>query len=140
MVDYSDRHGSLITLYEYRNVTPADIVEVRDVIPDQMDQVEEGDALVVSIIDNRIEGVKGLLTVWPGKEMACIDTGNGPIRGVWEEDHNLVVTEEFEEEKDDDGLAVMGRIAYNIHGMRGIFSRERFFTLYDTDTAAPKCA
>jgi len=140
MVDYTDRPASLITLYEYRHVTTADFAEVRDVIPDLMDQVEEGDALLVSIIDNRVEGIKGLLTVWPGKGMACIDMGNGTIRGEWEEDHHLVVTEEFEEEKDDDGLAVMGRIAYNTHGMRGIFSRGCFYTLHDADAAASKYA
>jgi hypothetical protein len=137
-VDYSDRPESLITLYEYREVTPVDIAEVRDVIPDQMDQVEGGDALAIYIIDNRIEGVKGLLTVWPDKEIACIDMGNGAICGEWEEAHNLVVTEEFEEEKDDEGLAVMGRIAYNTHGVRGIFSRGSFYTLHDTDAGTPE--
>jgi hypothetical protein len=139
-VDYSERPESLITLYEFRHITPADIPEVRDIIPGQMDQVDEGDALIVSIIDNRIEGVKGLLTVWPGKRIACIDAGNGIIWGEWEEDHNLVMTEEFEEEKDDDGQPVMGRIAYNTHGMRGIFSRGSFYTLHDTDTGVLESA
>ena len=131
LVDYSHRTESLITLYEYLHVTPADIAEVRDIIPDQMDQVEGGDALAIYIIDNRIEGVRGLLTVWPGKGMASIDMGNGTIWGEWEEGHNLVVTEEFDEEKDEEGVAVMGRIAYNTHGMRGIFSRGDFYTLLD---------
>lgn len=139
-VDYSARPESLITLYEYREVTPSDIAEMKDVIPDQMDQVEEGDAVAVYIVDNRIEKVKGLLTVWPSKNMASIDMGDGIVWGEWEEKRGLVVTEEFGEEQDEDGQAVMGRMAYNTHGMLGIFSHGEFYTLHDMDKMVPECA
>ena len=110
------------------------MVEVRDIIPDQMDQVEEGDELVLSIVDNRVEGGKGLLTVWPGKGMACIDMGDGATWGEWNAEHGLILTEEFGEESDHDGETVMGRIAWNTHGIRGILSGGRFYTLYETDS------
>jgi hypothetical protein len=133
LVDYSDRTGSLITLYEYPAITLADIAELKDVIPDQMDQVEEGDELAVYIVDNRTDGVKGLLTVWKGKGMACIEMGDGSAWGDWSEEHALVMTEEFEEAEDDKGVTVMGRIAYNTHGIRGVYAQEKFFTLFETD-------
>lgn len=133
LVDYSDRTGSLIKLYEYPAVTLADIAEVRDVIPDLMDQVDEGDELVVYIVDNRTEGFKGLLTIWNRKGMACIDLGEGAVWGDWEMEPSLVVTEEFEEAEDDRGMAVAGRIAFNTHGVRGIYSHGEFFTLFDAD-------
>ena len=140
LIDYSERPESLIMLFKYPAVTVNDIAAIKDILPDQWAQVRAGDDLSIYVVDNRTEGVKGLLTVWHGKEKACIDMGDGNVWGDWQEDAKLIVTEEYEEAKDDDGMDIMGRIAYNSHGMRGIYSRRRFFTLYDhgMDAAAVK--
>lgn len=133
MIDYSGRPSSLIELYRFPAVTLEEICEIRDVIPDQMTEVEEGDDLILYIVDNRVEGVKGLITIWPGKEMACIDMGAGPLWGDWRSDEQLVLTEEFDEVKDADGMPVMGRVAYNTHGLRGIYSQGIFYTLFSEE-------
>jgi hypothetical protein len=131
LVDYSERPESLIMLYECPAVTVGDIAAINDFLPDQSAQIREGDDLTIYIVDNRTEGVKWLLTIWHNKGKACIDTGDGNVWGDWEEAAKLIVTEEYEEAEDDDGMEVMGRIAYNSHGMRGIYSQRRFFTLRD---------
>jgi hypothetical protein len=131
LVDYSARPESLIMLFEKPAVTVDDLAAIKDILPCQWAQVRAGDDLSIYIVDNRTEGVKGLLTVWHGKEKACIDTGDGNVWGDWKEDAKLIVTEEYEEAKDVAGMEVMGRIAYNAHGVRGIYSQRRFFTLFD---------
>lgn len=134
LVDYSGRPGSLIELYEYPVITRKDIAEVRGVISsDQMERVEEGDFLGVYIVDNRIEGIRGLLTIWHNKGMACFDRGSSAAWGVWEQDKGLVLTAKMEEAKDEEGAAVTGRVAYNTHGVRGIYAREKFYTLPDKE-------
>jgi hypothetical protein len=130
MIDHSDRAASLIELYRFQAVTLEEMGEIRDVIPDQMSEVEEGDDLIIYIVDNRVEGVRGLLTIWPGKEMACIDMGTGTLWGDWREDEQLVLTEEFDEVKDEEGMPVMGRVAYNTHGLPGIYCQGVFYTLH----------
>ena len=130
LIDYSERPASTIELYEYLAVTQDDIAEIRDSIPPaHMEKVEEGDFLVVYIVDNRIEGIIGILTVWYNKTIACIDTGNGAVWGDWELDKELVVTGTPEEAQDNHGMIVKGRVAYNNHGIRGIYSGGRFYTM-----------
>ena len=132
-VAYSGRPESLITLYECPSVSTDDIASMKHVIPDQVAHVENGDKLTIYIVDNRIEEIKGVLTVWHVKGRARMNTGHGNIWGDWEEDAKLLVTEEFVEDAEDgNGREVMGRIAYNTHGMRGIYSRGKFFTLLDS--------
>lgn len=132
LVDYSERSGSMIELYVFPAVTRKDIVEVNGVIsPDQFERVEEGDSLGVYIVDNRVEGIRGLLTIWHNKGVACFNRGDNAAWGEWEPEAGLVLTADLEEAKDEDGAAVMGRIAYNTHGIRGVYSRERFYTLQE---------
>ena len=131
LVDYSERPESLIKLCEYPSVTAEDLAAIKDILPDQLAKVCKEDYLTIYIVDNRTDGIKGLLMIWHRKGKACFDTGDGNVWGDWEEGAKLVVTEEFEGAKDHDGMEVMGRIAYNTHGMRGIYSQRRFFTLFD---------
>ncbi len=131
-IDYSDRKGSLATVLTRRSVSLDDLAMVRESIPpEQRDQVEEGDAVTVYLLDNPVEDIKGTLTVWHDKGMAAIDTGSGTSWGDWDEEHMLLLTEEFEEERDPDGEMIMGRVAYNTHGIRGILFRGTFYTLLD---------
>ena len=130
LIDYSVRPASTIELYEYLAVTRDDIAEVADVLPpDQVEQVTEGDFLVVYIVDNRVEKVRGLLSVWFNTTTAGIDTGSGTVWGEWDLDRELVVTAEAVEGRDADGGSLQGWIAYNSHGMRGIYTGEHFYTV-----------
>lgn len=136
LIDYADRNESLAPLVEYHRVTPRNMETLRAwLLPDQMAQVEDGDEIAVYRIDNTVEGITGTLIVWYNKEMACIDTGSGSDWGDWDESAELVVTEEFGEAEDPDGVSVAGRIAFNIHGIRGILTGDDFHTL-DKETYA----
>jgi len=136
LLDFSDRTLRPIELFKYDSVIPHDIAELNMVLPpEQVGKVEAGDSLGVYIIDNPVESFKALLTVWYNKCMACIDTGTGGVWGEWKQDVELLITFEFEEGKDDNGQPVMGRIGYNIHGIKGIYSQEKaaFYTLFDEE-------
>jgi hypothetical protein len=130
-VDYSGREQCLVELYDYRCVTREDIDVIKHLIPsDRYRQVEVGDSIAVYIIDNRIESVQGLLTIWHNKEIACLDKGEGKIWGDWAEEVRLVITDDFEEVEDEDGMTSISRIAYNTHGLRGKYAGGRFYTLF----------
>jgi len=134
LLDYSDRNLRPIELFRYDSVIPPDLAELKAVLsPEQLEKVEEGDSLGVYIIDNPVESFKALLTIWYNKCMACIDTGTGNVWGEWKQDVELLLTFEFEEGKDNNGQPVIGRIGYNIHGIKGIYSQDKtaFYTLFD---------
>lgn len=134
LVDYSERALRPIELFKYDSVIRDNIAELKEVLPaDQLEKMEEGDSLSIYIIDNHIESFKALLTIWHNKGVACIDTGIGSIWGEWKQEAELLLTFEFEEGKDDKGVAVMGRIAYNIHGIKGIYSQGKFYTVLDEE-------
>ena len=136
LLDYSDRTLRPIELFRYESVMPHDIAELNAVLPpDQLEKVEEGDSLGVYIIDNPVESFKALLTIWHNKCMGCIDTGTGSVWGEWKQDIELLLTFEFEEGKDNHGQPVKGRIGYNTHGIKGIYSQEKtaLYTLVDEE-------
>jgi len=82
-------------LLDFQSVTLSNIESVKKTFPvDQKDQVEEENDIAVYEINNTIEGIKGKLTVWYNKEMACLDIRNDA----------LVMTEEYAEAKDPLGL------------------------------------
>jgi len=132
-VDYSGRNDSLIVLYKCPSVTAEDLSSIKEVLPDHSSHVYEGDVLTIYIVDNRTEGIEGLLSIWHRKEKARFNTGGRTIWGDWNEEAGLLVTEDFAEAGDMAGAAITGRIAYNSHGIRGIYSEGRFFTLTDHD-------
>lgn len=128
--DYSDRDESLVPVLDFQTVTLSNIERVKRIVPvDQQEQVEEGDDIAVYAIDNTIEGIKGKLTIWYNKEMACMDINNYSIWGDWDENDELVMTEEYAEAKDPVGMTVNGQLAYNTHGVRGIYKDGNFYTI-----------
>ena len=128
--DYSDRDESLVPVLDFQTVTLSNIERVKRIVPvDQQEQVEEGDDIAVYDIDNTIEGIKGKLTIWYNKEMACMDINNYSIWGDWDENDELVMTEEYAEAKDLVGMTVNGQLAYNTHGVRGIYRDGNFYTI-----------
>lgn len=136
LVDYSGRSESLIKLYDCAAVTADDLASIKEILPEHSTHVYEGDVLTIYIVDNRTEGIKGLLSIWHRKENARLNMGDGNIWGDWEVDAKLLVTEDFAVAEDKNGMAVMGRIAYNNHGIRGLYSRGSFFTLSDHEIDA----
>jgi hypothetical protein len=136
-VDYSDRPDCLVELHDYRCVTLDNIGDASyAVAQDRFSQVEVGDHISVYLIDNRIEGIQGVLTIWHNREIACLDRGEGKVWGDWLEDLKLVMTDDFEEVEDEDGMARIGRIAYNTHGMRGKYGGGKFYTLFRGEALA----
>jgi hypothetical protein len=129
-IDYSDRDGSLVPVLDYQTVTLGNIERVKQIVPiEQQGQIEEGDYIAVCDIDNSIEGIKGKLTIWYNKDMACIDINNCVIWGCWDENEKLVLTEDYAEAKDFAGKTVKGLLAYNTHGVKGIYSDGKFYTI-----------
>jgi len=129
-IDYADRDESLVPVLDFQTVTLGNIERVKKIVPiGQREQVEEGDDIAVYDIDNSIEGIKGKLTIWYNKEMACLDIGNCCIWGHWNENDELVMTEEYAEAKDPVGVTVSGQLSYNTHGIRGIFDDGSFYTI-----------
>ncbi len=129
-IDYSDRAESLVPVLDYQTVTLSNIEKVKQFIPiEQQGQVEEGDDIAVYDINNTIEGITGKLTVWFNKEMACIDINNCSTWGCWDEIEEMVLTEEYAEAKDFVGKTVKGLLAYNTHGVKGIYEDGTFYTI-----------
>jgi hypothetical protein len=116
------------TIIEYLSVTLQNASLVRDSVPsDQISQIEAGDEIsVYAVAGSATDGPKRL-TIWYNKEVAAIETAEGSIWGDWDEDEELLLTEEFEESQDVDDASVSGRIAYNLSGLRGIFSSGGFY-------------
>lgn len=136
LVDYSDRTFRPIELFKYDAVRPEERSALMEVLPpDQQAKIEDGEALGVYIIDNRIEKFTALLTIWYSKGIACIDTGTGSIWGEWRQESELLLTFELEEGKDDHGNIIMGRAGYNIHGIRGIYAEGKWYTLFEEEHA-----
>ena len=136
LVDYSDRQECLIELYNFNRFTRENLRDARSVIPSgHFWQVEPGDHIVAYIIDNRIEGIQGMLTLWHNKGVACLDKGEGKIWGDWLEVEKLLMTYEFEEVQDLYGTESIGRISYNTHGVRGKYQAGKFYTLFHRDAS-----
>jgi hypothetical protein len=102
---------------------------VRESVPaDQIDEIEAGDEISVYAIYGFPKGPRRL-TIWYNKEMAALETSAGSIRGDWDEDDDLLLTEELVEAQNADGAPVNGRIAYNLSGTKGIYSSGNFYHL-----------
>ena len=134
LTDFSDRSESLIKLCEYPTVTTTNLSEIKEIISYlriPLYQVQEGDNLIIYIVDNRIEEIRGFIAVWRNKDIACINIGEMTIWGMWDETDKVLVTDEFEAGEDGEGNCVMGRRAFNAHGLSGIYSRGLFYRLPD---------
>jgi len=134
LTGFTTGQQSLIKLCEYSNVTFADITEIGDIISYlqlPLYQVQPGDSITIFIVDNRLEKTKGFLAIWHNKGVACISTDSIRLWGEWEEKHHLVLSEELEVGEEMDGAVIMGRVAYNTDGVRGIYSQGKFFRQLD---------
>ena len=107
---------------------------IKETVPaDQLSQVEGGDDISVYAVDGPSVDRSRRMTIWYNKEMAAIETPQGSIWGDWDEEEELLLTEDFEEAQTADGVPVNGRIAYNLIGLRGIYSSGNFYIFSDTD-------
>jgi hypothetical protein len=129
-IDLTEHIGEPEPIIEYVTVTPQNAIMVRDSVPaDQIRHIEVGDEMSVYAVDG---SAPRRLTIWYNKEVAAIETSEGSIWGDWDEDEELLLTEEFEEAQDIDGSSVGGRIAHNLLGHSGIYSSGKFYVLTES--------
>ncbi len=64
-----------------------------------------------------------------GKPVRDVQANPWPKWPVWDENEELVLTEEYAEAMDLVGMTVKGQLAYNTHGVRGIYSDGDFYTI-----------
>jgi hypothetical protein len=130
IIDYSTRDDTTIRLITSEAVTRYTIDHLKQAVPPGQDKyVFEGDRMAVYHLDNPEGGIRGTLVIWLNKGKACINTDTGHIWGDWQDDQKLLLTEDYDEAPDPDGKSVMGRRAYNIFGMRGIYAQKTFYTV-----------
>ena len=132
-IDLSEYQNEPVEIIEYVSVTLQKAKMVMESVPaDQMSQIEAGDEISVYAIDGPASNGTKRLTIWYNKEMAAIETSEGSIWGDWDENEELLLTEEVVEAHDLDGSSVNGRIAYNLLGLRGIYSSGNFYLFTDS--------
>ena len=133
-IDLTECQDEPQTIIDYLSVTLQNASMVRDSVPsDQISQIEAGDEISVYSVVGSAAGGPKRLTIWYNKEAAAIETAEGSIWGDWDEDEELLLTEDFEESQDVDGASVSGRIAYNLYGFRGIYSSDGFYPFINSN-------
>ena len=133
-LDSSEYQEEPQALIEYLSVSPQNAGMVKDAVPaDQLSQVEGGDEISVYAVDGPPVDCSRRMTIWYNKEMAAIETPQGSIWGDWDEEEELLLTEDFEEAQTADGAPVNGRIAYNLLGLRGLYSSGNFYVFSDSE-------
>lgn len=136
-VDLSEYQEEPEALIDYVSVSLQTAKMIKETVPaDQLSQIEGGDDISVYAVDGSSVDRSRRLTIWYNKEMAAIETPGGSIWGDWDEDEELLLTEEFEEARTVDGSPVNGRIAYNLLGLRGIYSAGDFYLFTDSRSDA----
>ncbi|MGD0584552.1 MAG: hypothetical protein ABSA86_02095 [Oryzomonas sp.] len=134
-VDLSEYQEEPEALIEYVSVSLQNAKMIRETVPaDQLGQIEGGDDISVYAVDGPSVNSSRRMTIWYNKEMAAIESPKGSIWGDWDEEEELLLTEEFEEAQTVDGSPVHGRIAYNLLGLRGIYSSGNFFLFSDSES------
>ena len=132
LIDYSCVKECPEAVLEFATVSMHNILSIRKAVPDdQRDFVEEGDEMAVYAVKHSDPACKRRLTIWFNKEIAAIETSEGSVWGDWDEDEELLLTEEFEKAQDVDDSIIMGRRAYNLYGISGIYASGRFYSLVD---------
>ncbi len=135
-IDYSCIEEEPETFLDFTMVTCNNIARIRKAIPnDQRDHVKENDEVAVYFIRNSAGETNRKLTVWYNREIAAIETSGGSIWGDWDEDEELLLTEEFETAQDCEGSMLIGRISYNKYGIRGIYASGRFYAPVDDSSS-----
>ena len=122
-MDLAENHDELHAIIEYVSVTLQNVKMVRESVPDdQICEIEAGDEISVYSINGPVSTASRRLTIWYNKEMAAIETFEGSIRGDWNEAEEVLLTGEQVQAQNVDGSSVNGRIAYNLYGIKGIYS------------------
>jgi hypothetical protein len=130
LIDYSCIEESPEMVLDFAIVTLNNIGRVKKAVPhDQRDHVEKNDELAVYAVKESGGDGKRRLTVWFNKEIAAIETSDGSIWGDWDDDEELLLTEEIETAQDIEESTIIGRRAYNIYGICGIYALGRFYSL-----------
>ena len=138
LIDHSCIEETPEKILEYEVVSTKTISRIRKAIPhDQREYVEEGDELSVYSIKKSNGNDNSRLTIWLNKEIAAFETSNGSIWGDWDEDEELLLTGDNETAQDVEGATIIGRRAYNIYGISGIYALGRFYTLLDEGLESP---
>jgi hypothetical protein len=133
-LDLSEYQEEPQALIEYLSVSLQNARMIKETLPaDQLSQVEEGDDISVYAVDGPTADCSRRMTIWYNKEMAAFETPQGSIWGDWDEEEELLLTEDFEEAHTVDGSPVKGRIAYNLLGHRGIYSSGNFYVFSDSE-------
>lgn len=133
-MDHSEYQEEPQALIEYVSVSLQNAKMVKETVPaDQLGQIEGGDDISVYAVDGPSVDRSRRMTIWYNKEMAAIETPKGSIWGDWDEEEELLLTEDFEEAHTVEGSPVNGRIAYNLRGLRGIYSSGNFYLFSDSE-------
>jgi len=128
-IDYSCIEEEPETCLDYTIVTFNNIARVKKAVPpDQRDHVREDDEIAVYSVKGSDDENKRRLTIWFNREIAAIETPSGSIWGDWDEEEELMLTEDFETAQDSEGSTLLGRVSYNIYGICGIYVSGRFYT------------
>jgi hypothetical protein len=131
-VDYTEREDCFSAIFESSSLAAADIRTLETILPaEQLKQIRKGDDLAVYFINNPIEGTKAVLTLWVNLDMACISVDGATIWGHFDERSGLMLTEQFEKATESTGNHVTGTLAFNLHGVKGIYARSYFYTLQE---------
>jgi len=134
-IDYSCIEEDPEMVLDFAIVSLNNIARVKKSVPhDQRDHVKEDDELAVYAVKEAYGDGKRRLTVWFNKETAAIETSDGSIWGDWDDDEELLLTGKIETAQDIEGSTIIGRRAYNIYGICGIYSLGRFYSLLDSES------
>ena len=94
---------------------------------EQHPQINLGDIISVLFFHNRTLRSAGTVTIWHNSNLAAIKTYSASLTGGWLDSLKLIVTEEREEGWTMNGELVIGNLAMDINGTRGIYSCGEFF-------------
>jgi hypothetical protein len=131
-IDYTEREDCFSAIFESSSLSAADMRTLGTILPtEQIKQIRKGDDLAVYLINNQIEGIQAILTLWVNLDMACISVDSTTIWGYFDDLSSLMLTEQFAKATEYTGNQVMGTEAYNLHGVKGIYARSYFYTLQE---------
>jgi hypothetical protein len=131
-IDYTEREDCFSAIFESSSLSAADMRTLGTILPtEQIKQIRKGDDLAVYFINNQIEGIQAILTLWVNLDMACISVDSTTIWGYFDDLSSLMLTEQFAKATEYTGNQVMGTEAYNLHGVKGIYARSYFYTLQE---------
>jgi hypothetical protein len=131
-IDYTEREDCFSAIFESSSLSAADMRTLGTILPtEQIKQIRKGDDLAVYFINNPIEGIQAILTLWVNLDMACISVDGTTIWGYFDDLSSLMLTEQFAKATEYTGNQVMGTEAYNLHGVKGIYARSYFYTLQE---------